>query len=457
MFWEDEINDKEEKDFCRWFEKWYDEYKEKPRILIPKIEYHDLNIQIHSHEIIIEQEDEFKILDKYGNRSRGIRKKRSKTNPENTTFQDIFKVIVHIVPFLDKDKKEGILVLNERIYQKDVKYSFKRYLIEFQKQFGKLTDEMAICHLINIYIINYDWKNRNNSSEWFITSLESIESDIGLLTFNQLHECLLQNDNGFKFFLKYLKDKDNRDIIDSFDRLPPRWSYDYLFKLRKDYIPTINKVQNNSPSASNIFSQEGEHWRIVFNGKSLPLFNDLDGFHYIQYLLQHPNEEISAIDLYCSIKGQKNTQIKKEENFFKKYNNTYNNVYGESELSINEYSSVIKSLDNKAIKNYKDRIAELVENDLEIAKQTGDEEKMEKIQEEINLLKRQLIESKYDYKKIPDELNKARTNISKRIRKCFNKISKENKALENYLLNTLKLGYKCVYSPVMDNLIDWNF
>jgi hypothetical protein len=58
--------------------------------------------------------------------------------------------------------------------------------------------------------------------------------------------------------------------------------------------------------SENIFKEDGEIFKIVFEGEKLGSIKSIDGMKYIQYLLQHPNKEFTAVQLQNEIKGVPN-------------------------------------------------------------------------------------------------------------------------------------------------------
>jgi len=76
---------------------------------------------------------------------------------------------------------------------------------------------------------------------------------------------------------------------------------------------------------------------------------------------------------------------------------------------------------------------------------------------ETKMIENELRSSKYDKKKGTLEQERARKNVSRRIKECIEKIYKNNQNLANHLKATLKTGTYCCYSPDLKNSISWHF
>jgi hypothetical protein len=66
--------------------------------------------------------------------------------------------------------------------------------------------------------------------------------------------------------------------------------------------PAAEEPEPEGASGAYVFRKDGDTWEIVFEGERLPRFTHLDGYSYLQYLLEHPNQEVNAIELYGIIK-----------------------------------------------------------------------------------------------------------------------------------------------------------
>lgn len=209
----------------------------------------------------------------------------------------------------------------------------------------------------------------------------------------------------------------------------------------------------------NMWCKQGDSWIIIFNDNKLPLLKDLDGYRYIQYLLQNPDpapdKEISALELYNKFKGVK-PDIKSD--IAKDMVHTINDDQEdeESELYISKGDKYFEPIDEKARQEYKERLKTL-NSEREEAEIYNDKAAIDRINSETESIEKVLKNSAYDYKKGTVNEEKARKNVSRRIKLVINKINKHDKDFADYLSKNIKLGIKCVYTPDKTNPIQWSF
>ena len=76
-----------------------------------------------------------------------------------------------------------------------------------------------------------------------------------------------------------------------------KYEQDNSLKLIEQCDPLILLEPNNSTS-QNFFLKDGKFWKIGFQGKEASPVENLDGMHYIVFLLQRPKKDVSVQDLY---------------------------------------------------------------------------------------------------------------------------------------------------------------
>ena len=69
-------------------------------------------------------------------------------------------------------------------------------------------------------------------------------------------------------------------------------------------LPSSLELQRGE-AARFVFRKAGSHWRVVFDGGAEFHLEDTLGIRYLDYLLHHPNESISAFDLEVAIRPEK--------------------------------------------------------------------------------------------------------------------------------------------------------
>ncbi|HOX56811.1 MAG TPA: hypothetical protein P5205_10150 [Candidatus Paceibacterota bacterium] len=67
----------------------------------------------------------------------------------------------------------------------------------------------------------------------------------------------------------------------------------------------IRSAEDASVAPRFAFRRAGSHWRVVFAGNAEFYIEDTLGARYLDYLLHHPNEPVSAFDLEVAIRPEK--------------------------------------------------------------------------------------------------------------------------------------------------------
>jgi hypothetical protein len=187
-----------------------------------------------------------------------------------------------------------------------------------------------------------------------------------------------------------------------------------------------------------IFRFERDQWNIAYAGTVIRL-GRLKGLDLIAYLLARPNQEIHALELDRLVRiGPPTTP------------NSVENYAGISDLG--------PILDDTAKQAYRRRLQELRE-DLEESRSIKDFERVEKIEEEICTIARELSRAvglTGRDRKIASETERGRLRVGSAIRWAINKISIEHSALGRLLMLTIKTGTICSYRPDSNDCPNWN-
>ena len=187
-----------------------------------------------------------------------------------------------------------------------------------------------------------------------------------------------------------------------------------------------------------IFRREGEYWTIAYDGATARL-KDAKGFHYVAYLLGHPGQEIRALDLVTRIGGggEEPLGTASAEDF------------GRSDTVAGDLGHAGEVLDAQAKAAYHRRLTELQE-ELEEARELGNEEHAEKAEDEIEALGRALkgaIGLAGRDRRAASSTERARIAVTKAIRLSLGKVAENNPALGKLLSTTIKTGTVCAYVP----------
>ena len=187
-----------------------------------------------------------------------------------------------------------------------------------------------------------------------------------------------------------------------------------------------------------IFRREGDYWTIAYDGKTARL-KDAKGFHYIAYLLGHPGQEIRALDLVTRIGGGGEETVEKASA----------EDLARSDSVAGDLGNAGEMLDAQAKAAYQRRLTEL-EDELEEARELGNEARAEKAEDEIVALGRELkgaIGLAGRDRRAASSTERARIAVTKAIRLSLNKIAENDASLGKLLSTTIKTGTVCAYVP----------
>ena len=197
-------------------------------------------------------------------------------------------------------------------------------------------------------------------------------------------------------------------------------------------------AQNGGSAEDSIFHREGDYWTVAYEGSTTRL-KDAKGLHYISYLLGHPGEEIRALDLVTRIGGggEEPLETASAEDFAR------------SDTVAGDLGHAGEVLDAQAKAAYGRRLNELQE-ELEEARELGNEERAEKAEDEIMALGRELkgaIGLAGRDRRAASSTERARIAVTKAIRLSLNKIAENDASLGKLLSTTIKTGTVCAYVP----------
>jgi len=175
------------------------------------------------------------------------------------------------------------------------------------------------------------------------------------------------------------------------------------------------------PEDEYVFRKQGKTWLTVYDGVSKNLI-DSSGMAYIAHLLKNPGQEFTAATLRAIVAGEDEAPIP---------------------------GSARERLDAQALKEYKERLADIDEQKTE-AKGNNDLARLGALDEERELL---LIEVGLATgldgrtRHAADDSERARQAASIAIHRAYKSIKKENPALWHHLSNCLNIGMFLSYSP----------
>jgi tetratricopeptide (TPR) repeat protein len=203
----------------------------------------------------------------------------------------------------------------------------------------------------------------------------------------------------------------------------------------KNHTPAV--FTNSDTTAANpyddrIFRREGDYWTISYEGKTVRL-QHVKGFGLIACLLSHPGRSFLAADLLTSA-GE----------------GTATNANGSSQ-------SDTPVLDNQAKASYRERLQQLRE-ELEEASSFNDEARISKLEEEIAFLTRELARALGIFsrdRKFPSDSERVRVRVTNSIRNAIKRLRAAHSALGRHLINSIKTGSFCSYTPEFSTEATW--
>ncbi len=195
-----------------------------------------------------------------------------------------------------------------------------------------------------------------------------------------------------------------------------------------------------------VFWREGDYWTVTYKGETWRL-KGAKGFHYIAYLLGHPREEIRALDLAARIgaAGEQALDTVSAEDLAR------------TDVLTADLGHAGEMLDAQAKADYRRRLIEL-EDELEEARELGNEERVGKAEEEKEALTREIrraVGLAGRDRRAASSGQRARVAVTKAIRLALVRISEQNRDLGRLLSTTIKTGAICSYVPDDKVPVSW--
>ncbi len=207
-------------------------------------------------------------------------------------------------------------------------------------------------------------------------------------------------------------------------------------------------IPNPQSLAPSLFRYEGDYWTIAHQGSVFHL-RDSTGARYLSYLLQHPHKEFHVFDLMeLGAKRRKGGGVPSR---------TQADTLGEPDLHTATGGDAGPILDAKARAAYKRRLTEL-QAELAQAQDFNDLGRVEKLQQEVALLSRELATGLGLYRRqrrVASAAEQARVNVTRAIKRTIHKIATHHQALGLHLRNTINTGLFCSYTPDPRLPISW--
>src|SRR5258708_5293058 len=195
-----------------------------------------------------------------------------------------------------------------------------------------------------------------------------------------------------------------------------------------------------------VFWREGDYWTVTYKGETWRL-KGAKGFHYIAYLLGHPREEIRALDLAAGIgaAGEQALDTVSAEDLAR------------TDVLTADLGHAGEMLDAQAKADSRRRLIEL-DDELEEARELGNEERVGKAEQEKEALTREIrraVGLAARDRRAASSGQRARVAVTKAIRLALVRISEHNRELGRLLSTTIKTGAICSYVPDDKVPVSW--
>jgi hypothetical protein len=200
-----------------------------------------------------------------------------------------------------------------------------------------------------------------------------------------------------------------------------------------------------------IFRKKGEMWEIAYRDRKDFILRDIKGLNYIAYLLRHPHQELTVLELVAAVEGAQGDGTTPPPATISEQ------ALSEENLSVSE-SDHYEILDERAKAEYVKRLQELAE-EREQATMLGDDETLCKIDQETKIIGETLkagLGLRGASRAFVTPSEKARTKVSHQISDALDKIKNHDPALYEYLKSTIRTGTRCMYGPPLDTTIQWS-
>jgi hypothetical protein len=230
-------------------------------------------------------------------------------------------------------------------------------------------------------------------------------------------------------------------------------------KVKKHVFPSsaVIKKSQTSHKEKNIFKFELDTWKIVFDGKEIPLKQDYMGLKYLHVLVNNKGREYKIYEL-INLVEQKEVSSNQELNHEAIIQKTKEGWEDDERMTISTGDNYEETLDQKAVTDYKERLTELSE-ERRAAELKGDFNKIASINNEFQFIKKQLNGIRtLDGRRVmwSKNLKNAINRVKENVRRIYKKLEGKDDYEEFYLhlKNSVKISKNCWYKP--DREIDWH-
>lgn len=206
-----------------------------------------------------------------------------------------------------------------------------------------------------------------------------------------------------------------------------------LEALRPRDARASSTTPTGSPPATSVFRREGEYWAISYHDRSF-LLKNMKGLGYLARLLTDPDREFHVLDLVRMEQPAAATGMSQAQ------------ATGEAQAAAASLGDAGELLDREAKTAYRRRLGELRQELDEVT----DPERTAALQTEIYFLSSQLAAATGlggRDRKAASAAERARLNVTHRIRAAVRKIAAHDPRLGRHLDASIRTGTFCSYRP----------
>lgn len=195
----------------------------------------------------------------------------------------------------------------------------------------------------------------------------------------------------------------------------------------------------------NVFRREGDFWSITYEGQALPSLKHRDGFLYIAYLLQHPNEAVSVPTLRA-LKDKRESGPRHQS-----YEGKSQERWDKEGLSISGGNNSEEVVDQTAIETCQRRLEEI-----EAEKSTASGDTLDNLLDEEKKIKGYLNSGQGlggRPRRVTGQNERGRSAVTKAVKAAIAQIKKTHDPLGAHL-HCIDTGNTCMYRP--EKSITWS-
>jgi tetratricopeptide (TPR) repeat protein len=204
----------------------------------------------------------------------------------------------------------------------------------------------------------------------------------------------------------------------------------------RSHLVTSNVDERNP----NVLRREGDYWALSFEDQSIAL-RDLKGLHYLARLLEHPGREFHVLDLVAGGVAPAEPPPGRTEP------ESTSLGWGDSGVL----------LDAQAKNAYRRRLAE-IDDDIEEARQLGDNGRLAQSEAERDFMIRELSRAfglGGRARRAGSASERARVSVTRAIRHAVTRIGHHHASLGEHLDRAIRTGTYCVYLPDTRMTASW--